>query len=260
VIIIDRRERERLVITLLVVLAAIVWLGFLLHRSPSFAGSAVGGAFAVVGGVLMLVPAAYAAVKRVPALKRPVTRRVSMRTLLAWHIYAGVIGPILVLIHTGHKFESSLGIALTAMTLLVVVSGFVGRYLFSRVSREIRAKEAIRDDLRRALRHRREEIDIDPTARRAVDTFATLTGRAFAGALLVTARPHSSPRVEAAVETARSLADVEQAIADHDLLRSLFRRWLRTHIVITFILYLLMALHVWAAIHFGLRWFDGGVA
>jgi hypothetical protein len=60
-------------------------------------------------------------------LKKVVTQRVSMRTLLTWHIYAGIVGPILAILHTGHKFNSSLGIALTAMMILVTLSGFVGR-------------------------------------------------------------------------------------------------------------------------------------
>lgn len=52
----------------------------------------------------MLVPFAYLVVKRIPPLKRLVTQRISLRTFLAWHIYAGAPGPILVLLHTGHKF------------------------------------------------------------------------------------------------------------------------------------------------------------
>jgi hypothetical protein len=94
----------------------------------------------VSGTLVMLVPLVYMIVKRVPPLKRAVTQQVSMRTLLAWHIYAGVLGPILVLLHSGHKFQSPLGIALTAMTLIVVVSGFVGRYLMSQFSQTIREK------------------------------------------------------------------------------------------------------------------------
>src|SRR5690606_3633140 len=99
------------------------------HRSPRFPGSAIGGVLGVSGAVLMLIPLAYLIVKRIKILNRWVTRFVSMRTLLTWHIYAGVLGPILVIFHSSHKFDSALGIALTVMTLIVVLSGFVGRYL-----------------------------------------------------------------------------------------------------------------------------------
>lgn len=75
-----------------------VWLGFLLHRSPRFAGSLSGGVLAVSGTVLMFVPlAAYSVVKRVRVIKSRVTDWISMRTLLAVHISMALLGSILVL-------------------------------------------------------------------------------------------------------------------------------------------------------------------
>ena len=109
------KERERTVVTGLVVLMLVVWIGFLFHRSPRFAGSFWGGLLGVSGALMMLVPLAYLFVKRIKWLRSRVKKRVSMRTLLAWHVYAGIIGPILVLLHTGHKFVSPLGITLTTM-------------------------------------------------------------------------------------------------------------------------------------------------
>ena len=85
------------------------------------------------GSLLMLGPLAYLVIKRVKPIKARLTRRVSMRTLLSWHIYTGLLGSLLVLLHTGHKFESLLGVSLTALTLIVVFSGFVGRYLLRRI-------------------------------------------------------------------------------------------------------------------------------
>ena len=62
----------------------------------------------------MLVPlGAYSVVKRVRIIKRRVTGWMSMRTLLTFHIYTALIGSILVLLHTGHKFDSPLGMAQT---------------------------------------------------------------------------------------------------------------------------------------------------
>jgi hypothetical protein len=106
-------KHERTIVGGLVLLSLVLWLGFLVHRSPRFAGSAWGGVLGISGATLMLVPLAYMIVKRVPTLKRVVTPRFSMRTLLVWHIYAGILGPILGLLHTGHKFDSPLGVMLT---------------------------------------------------------------------------------------------------------------------------------------------------
>ncbi len=110
------RDRDRTIVTLLVLLMLTVWLGFLLHRSPRFAGSPWGGVLGVSGAILMIVPlAAYGVVKRVQVIKRRITGWMPMRTLLTVHIYTALLGSILVLLHTGHKFDSPLGMALTVM-------------------------------------------------------------------------------------------------------------------------------------------------
>ncbi len=52
-----------------------------------------------------------------------------------------------------------------------------------------------------------------------------------------------------------SIADVESAIQARETFKRWFSRWLRLHIVLATALYLLLCLHGWAGIHFGLRWF-----
>ena len=173
-----------------------------------------------------------------------------MRTLLAWHIYAGVLGPILVLIHTGHKFESVLGIALTAMVLIVVVSGFVGRYLMSKINREIKEKRAMLAEANaqyesalQALRDRPEEAAL---TRPFQHVLARLFLRTDTGA--------TSGGV-GVVQLAESVADLEYAVRTHQTFKRAFAKWLKLHIVLSVILYVLLGLHIWASIYFGLRWF-----
>lgn len=252
------KERERLVISALVILLLLFWLGFLVHRSPRFAGSRWGGVLAISGAALMLVPLAYLVIKRIKPLKQRVTRYVPMRTLLAWHIYAGVLGPILVILHTGHKFESALGIALTSMTLLVVLSGFVGRYLMSQFSQTIREKKEMLTQLELAYRETATELSAQPRQAALVQSFSGFLAR-LAARLFVspTAPVFASPSAPCRpIRLAESMADLEYAIKTHEAFKSWFSKWLKFHILISFILYGLFALHVWAAIHFGLRWFE----
>lgn len=252
------KERERLVVSGLVVLLLLFWLGFLVHRSPRFAGSFWGGVLAVSGAALMLVPLAYLVVKRIKPLKQWVTRYVSMRTLLAWHIYAGVLGPILVILHTGHKFESALGIALTAMTLLVVLSGFVGRYLMSQFSQTIREKKEMLTQLELAYRDTATELSARPAQAALVQSFSGFLPRLAAGLFVTSAAPESAASSASvrAIRLAESMADLEYAVKTHKTFKAWFSKWLKFHILISFILYGLLALHIWAAIHFGLRWFE----
>ena len=134
------KERERIVVTGGLSVLLLGWLGFLVHSSPRFAGSGIGAVFGIAGAVLMLVPLAYTIAKRIPFLNDRITAHVSLQTLMIVHVYSGILGPLLAIIHTGHKYESWLGITLTAVMLLVVVSGFVVRYLLTYVNQEIKDK------------------------------------------------------------------------------------------------------------------------
>ncbi len=246
------KERERVIATGLVVLMLVAWLGFLLHQSPRFAGGFWGGVLAVSGALLMLVPLPYMVVKRVKPIKARVTKYVSMRTLLAWHIYAGILGPILVLLHTGHKFESPLGIALVALTLLVVLSGFVGRYLVVQLSKDIREKQGMLDELQTAYATAAEQLGQRPELAALVRPLSRL----FLWPLAIERADAAAASPTQVLQLVDSIAEVEYAIKTHGLFKRWLSRWLKFHIVISFVLYALLLLHVWAAVHFGLRWFE----
>jgi len=241
------REHDTVVVTALVLIVLVVFAGSVLHVSPRFAGSTVGGLFGVTGALLMLVPLAYSLVKRVKSVKARVTKRVTMRTLLAWHIYAGLLGPLLVLVHSGHKFESVLGVALTGLTLIVVLSGYVGRYLLRYVSQGVREKRALAAQLHQAY----DEVVASQAGTGLAYAEAARAGLGGGGA------PGQPPSVSYTVsDLVASIADVELAIQSHEAIKSWFTRWLRLHIVLSAALYFLLAFHVWAGIHFGLRWFS----
>lgn len=253
------KERERAVVTGLVLLMLLLWLGFIFHQSPRFAGSFWGGMLGVSGALLMLVPLAYLIVKRIKWLKPHVTKHVSMRTLLAWHIYAGILGPILVLLHTGHKFNSLLGITLTTMMLIVVVSGFVGRYLMNRFSTEIREKKNLLKELQAEYQQVSDQLAGTSQTGTVLLPFRGILGQLTAS-LFIRDFPADPANVTVAspytmMRLSESIADVEYAIKTHETFKKWFGKWLKFHIVVSFILYLLMALHIWAAIHFGIRWF-----
>jgi hypothetical protein len=57
-----------------------------------------------------------------------------------------------------------------------------------------------------------------------------------------------------AVWLAESIADVEYATRTHEVFKA-FQQWLRFHIVLSLILYFLLALHIFSELWFGLRWF-----
>ncbi len=240
----------------LTLLMLLLWLGFVVHRSPRFAGSLLGHSVGIAGASLMLVPLLYSVIKRVAPLKRVVTPVIPMRTLLAWHIYAGIIGPVLVLVHTGHRFESPLGIALTGMTILVVLSGYVGRYLMRHIGAELRDKRKLLEEAERLYDQTRGQLVASGLAGDEVRNQTSLWGRVKSAFFVqdLQVDPSAAVLIPRAARLAESRADLEYAIRTHETFKAWFGRWLKFHIVISFILYGLLALHVWATIHFGLRW------
>lgn len=255
------KENERILMTSLTVLFLLVWLGFTFHRDPNFAGSALGGFFGVTGALLMLMPLFYLIVKRIKSVKNTVTKHVPMNSLLAWHIYGGVIGPIFVMIHTGHKFNSTIGLILTIMTLVVVVSGFIGRYLLSQISRDIKEKKQLLDGLNSAYQYAKYQLQTCcEEERHKLHPFSGFFSRLLPS--LASNQQFDDqnfkqlPTAQRALLLSEAIADVEYSIAVHDQVKQSFMRWLKLHIAMSMTLYFLLTWHIFSGIYFGLRWFS----
>ena len=176
-------------------------------------------------------------------------RGAPLRSFLTIHIYAGLFGGVVTVLHTGHKFDHPLGIMLTAQTLIVVVSGFVGRYLLQRESRDLGDKRRDLAAAHVALTDAHRTLVVDRAD-------ADVPGVMWRAALLpITIR---NPDVRSAARTAVRLVDaiasLESSIALHEQFQRWFRRWLRIHVVLTVVLYVLLAAHVVAVAYYGLRW------
>ena len=83
---------------------------------------------------------------------------------------------------------------------------------------------------------------------------------AFAGETIIQAAsrhgveiPFGGPAGEV-IRTAEGVADLEYAVRTHELLKRWFGRSLKLHIILSVVLYTLLALHIGSGIYFGLRW------
>ncbi|MCL4198970.1 MAG: hypothetical protein KJZ69_15890 [Phycisphaerales bacterium] len=248
------QERERVIVSCLVVLLLVLAAGFVFHRDERFAGSLAGGMLGLSAAALMFIPLLYLFVKRIPVLKRRITPHASMRTLLAIHIYAGIIGPILAILHSGHKFNSTVGISLTLMMLIVVVSGFLGRYLMGRVSTEIRDKQIMLAALQKQYDSLASDLRLDPAAIVRIRRWSGFFRRLAAPFFFPSDGDSSREPVSKAVALSTSIADVEYAIHTHQAAKEMFRKWLVCHIIIAIVFYTLLVLHIWSEWYFGIRW------
>jgi xanthosine utilization system XapX-like protein len=124
------RYRELLLALAAVLAITVLYVGFVRAVSIPAAGGLVGHALGIVGIVMMLMTETlYSLRKRV--MRRP---RGSMRSWLRFHIFTGIVGPYLVLLHSAWTFNGLAGV-LTLMTAVVVASGFIGRYIYTAVPR-----------------------------------------------------------------------------------------------------------------------------
>lgn len=244
------KERERIVVTGVLCVLLLGWLGFLVHRSPRFPGSGVGVAFGIAGALLMLLPLAYPIVKRIPFLNARITPHVSMQSLLALHVYAGILGPLLAIIHTGHKFDSLLGITLTAVMLLVVVNGFTVRYLLTHCAHEITDKLALLQTARGDLDSAWGVLENSPAEMKLLPKLPVLAASLASLGLDV----RSGGPTGEVTRIAESVADLEYSVRMHEFFKRWFRRSLNLHIGLSVIFYVLLALHIGSGIYFGLRW------
>lgn len=125
-------RNPELAAAMIAVLATSAWYGFIArHGAPSPAG-AIGYALGISGLVLMLAAEFLYTLRK----RRRDASWGPTRTWLAVHVFIGLVGPWLVLLHTAGRFNGLAGVA-AGLTILIVVSGFVGRFIYTATPRSL---------------------------------------------------------------------------------------------------------------------------
>lgn len=228
---------ERAIVGAVLTILLFLVPAFVLHTSPRFAGSLGGFAFGVAAATLMVSLLIYPLAKHSLLLRSPITRLVSMRSLLAFHVYAGVFGAFLAILHTGHKYQSPLGVALVISMLLVVVTGLVGRYYLPETVAELRDEQTRLATLRSAY---------DRTAAALATRNVVANGDPL---------PSASTLIEVPIlQLVDGIADLEYAIGSREGVKRIFTLWIVAHVVAAVVMYFLLSLHIAGEIYYGLRW------
>jgi len=126
-------------------------LVMVLTRNVPPAGDLFGHGMGIVGFIfMMMTESLYSLRKRSRSVKWG-----RMSNWLQFHIFTGLVGPYMVLLHTSWKFNGIAGVT-TLFTVIIVLSGFVGRYIFTRIPRTMDGLEIegtlSQEALRRARR------------------------------------------------------------------------------------------------------------
>jgi hypothetical protein len=243
-----------------------LWVVIRLDTVPP-AGDLFGHGLGILGFILMLMTETlYSLRKR--------SRRAHWGRMSSWlrfHIFTGLVGPYLVLLHTSWKFNGLAGIV-TALMIAVVLSGIFGRYIYTAVPRTadgavIEAAEleqqiaVVEADLQRWLAER---PDVD---QRLVQRMAALP--ADGGPLLVLGRTflewdyrlawRREQRRMGTLEKGqareldrllRQRRSLRRQVASLALARRMLATWHTVHIPIGMVLFTAAFVHIGAAIYY----------
>ncbi|NNJ09775.1 hypothetical protein EKD04_005500 [Chloroflexales bacterium ZM16-3] len=199
-----------------------------------------------------------------------------MSTWLQWHIVTGIVGSYMVLLHTAWQFNGLAGVV-TLLTVVVVGSGIVGRYLYTAIPRTVEGAELTLGDLEEQLAAGAARLEIlarpraapgEQAARLRLPPLTAAPGGAIASVIV---RPLISWRDRAALHRALDdLGSQDQATSDelrrligerHRLLRQIERLaiarrllalWHTVHIPLGVALFILSFVHIGAAIYYAM--------
>lgn len=236
-------------------------------------GGVVGHGLGIIGSSLMVLMLAYSLRKRM----RMMRRWGNISWWLNYHIWMGIAGPLLVILHTSFKVSGIIAISFWSM-IAVAMSGVFGRYLYVQIPRGISGNElsiqelnAERHKLLNSLRDR--YLVSDETLRQIEGDASASKGAGWSAVTSwVTsdlARFGEMARLKKILRTKSALADseIKQALAIAKQYRKLARRtaflkqaqtllhhWHLIHKPFAVVMLLIMMVHIVVAIVFGYTW------
>jgi hypothetical protein len=143
---VGRNKELWLAIVCMLLIGGLYGLVTIWYQEVPAASGLFGHLIGVLGFILMLMTELLYSLR-----KRSRTARWGrMSDWLAFHIFTGLVGPFMVLLHSSWKFQGLAG-AVMLMTIVIVVSGFIGRYIYTAVPRSVDGAELQESVLEQSL-------------------------------------------------------------------------------------------------------------
>jgi len=237
----------------------------------------LGHGYGIIGSLMVLLGVTiYSARKRLRvfgALGR-------IKHFLEFHIFLCLTGPCLVLFHTTFKIGGLVAVSFWSMTA-VVLSGFVGRYIYVQIPKGIHGHELTKAELiaqSKSLGERLERgyglpanlierIDALAQPRKPIEQLSAFEMLVFFVASDLThkvklRRLASSLRtrrlkpsmIHQVLTLAKARMALSRRIAFLEKLRAIFHLWHVIHLPFSIIMFVILFVHVGVAIAFGYHW------
>ena len=229
------------------------------------AGGSVGHKLGITGSSMMVLMLLYSVRKRVGALRRlgPLSRWLDV------HIYLGVFGPLLIVLHSSFKVQGLVALSFWSM-VVVTLSGVLGRYLYLQIPRTRAGEEVALAELeaqdRELSGQLRNRFGLEETqlarldALVAVPTRIGLVGgfvrlvtddlrlRSGLRAFAASCRSVPRPVVREFERVVRQKAHVHRRILLWNRVHELFHYWHVLHKPFALVMYVFMIVHVAVAL------------
>ncbi|TFG97071.1 MAG: hypothetical protein E4H13_11430 [Calditrichales bacterium] len=239
-------------------------------------GGMRGHGLGMVGSFMMLLLLLYSLRKRTNMLKW----LGSVPSWLEFHIFLGIMGPLLVILHSSFKLNGIVSLSFWSM-IAVALSGVLGRYIYAQIPRGIQGNElslqeveTMNQQLNRILR---EKFSLDDYQLKRLQSIGmqwdeskqSLTRVLMAilldDFLFIIKRPFLRRRIKKIVRmSGRDLKEIQMLSRQKVVLQRRLTLWQRIHKIFhnwhiihkpfAVIMYLIMIVHVTIAILFGYRW------
>jgi hypothetical protein len=257
-----RRNRELVLAAVAILAITSLYIAVVnrldIPESKGFFGHSIG----ILGSILMIMTETlYSLRKRV--IHRPWGR---MNEWLRFHIFTGIVGPFLLLLHTAWNFHGLAGV-LMLMTIVVVLSGFFGRYIYTAVPRTVDGMEIELEDLdARLSRARRElteaigeqadtllseDVDLKPSVAfilgRGLKSWRRRSKRWMTYRELQPEAREQAKRVDLLVDRIMELQSQRASLA---IVRSMMASWYTLHVPLGMALFMAALFHIGAALYY----------
>ncbi|MCJ7709651.1 MAG: hypothetical protein MUQ32_02365 [Chloroflexi bacterium] len=223
------RHRELVLALLAVIIITTLYAGYAQAATVPAASGLLGHSLGIIGfGLMLMTETLYSLRKR--AMRQP---RGSMRSWLQFHIFTGIVGSYLVLLHSAWSFNGLAGL-LSLMTAVVVASGFIGRYIYTAVPRTADGVVIEAQELQLQLDVARQELAL-----------ASVSGAGASGAGVSAVAVRSMNPA-----AANRLRELERQMAALRWARRMLATWHTIHIPLGMVLFVMAFAHIVAAVYY----------
>lgn len=204
----------------------------------------------------------------------------TLRSWMHFHVWSGLTGAGFIVLHCSFLPRSSLGILALAGLGIVVVTGVVGRYIYSNVPRSLAGRELDREEVIEQLAKLGEQLEswgvearlLEPPAAPGLDPAKGVLARLAAVVAGNRATREDYRRLQASLRAQPALRTIaprvlpaarrfyrgRQWLARYTELRALMGSWRFLHRWLAIVMLVLALFHIALAVRFGDLWILGG--